>query len=869
MKKLLFILLIAFLQFASFGQIIPTTVSGGVVTISGKGKIGGTKDGAQWRRYKFARSGNFMLAAYFRSLTNSNNSFTGIAFRDETTGLKTDGGLPAVALFYENDTLKAKTKLTQDSKFVDVAVLPNVKSPGWLKIEKNNNTIKFYYSTSAETATTPAYTQMTAVANVFSGWNTITQNFATGNRLGTSSTAVVSNIQFGAVTGDGAVPCANGATFDILSVTANSGNIYDVDFNAANFSSTNVDIKNSAGVSVKNFTSAVTARPLSIDIGTQTSGTYTLTFTGQSCSGVASKTFEVAGLVVNGGGGTTGQNIFVNHTKNVPIETLTGKYSPHLFPQIGTVNSFDAVLGKTYPNWAIAWQAEGANFSTNSRKTYDVGISFMYDQIQGSYGGYGLRCTDYLSFFHPNTSDPTCLKSNGQPYQYSEFTSAIPFEKKAWATYGQANSAIWDAYSLQNAYDEGANASNAIQYGWGDKVNNKVNVGLANADIEVGYELGQDGSNKHLAFLQGMANNSQGYIFSQYSGPLNIVYIDPSNYPTTNNAISGYPAFRLNPDESLRGSNGAVPNQVPYSADWNFSNTLSLTGKSLFDYKNALPCAELSSYSDATFVQGETFVYDNSGNTRVANKFYPNPNTNHVIAAVIHSGEVNKWFVKNKLDNRKIFLQSKITCDRGAIGLNQYNEYGFNITNSSLAGKQFNREYSFDIGGFTAMTGCEWTVWDRNYAGHNLDGYNGVFGIINVLHQRKIFGANSVSFVDLKPRANFLLWQSEISYDNGATFVNDKAHHYLLQRTHIPQRQFVTTDGYWGGFLARPENTENTNCILRVNWNGQNYTYVITADMWETVDYSSRNIALSALPNDKKDYHFFIVKLSGSGGAVQ
>jgi hypothetical protein len=558
----------------------------------------------------------------------------------------------------------------------------------------------------------------------------------------------------------------------------------------------------------------------------------------------------------------TGQTFFSNVIKAVPVETVNSKYSPHLFPTISIVNSIDPILGKTYPNWAVAWQVEGGNFSANNRKTPDVGIPFMYDQFQGFYGGYGTRCVDYLSFYYPNTYDPTCLKSNGQPFQYTEFTSAIPFEKRASATYGQANVSIWNAYTLQNAYDEGINAgSSAIQLGFGDRVNNKSTVGLANADIETGYELGQDGSNKHLAFLQGMASSSLGYVFSQYSSPMNVTFIDPSNYPTTNVNTSGYPTYKLNPDGTNRGSGSPQTNTVPFSNDWNPSNTLSLTGKTILDYKNALPSAELSSYSDATFKQGETFVYNNSGSTRVANKFYPNPNVNHVIASVIHAGEVNKWFIQNKLDNRKVFLQSKITCDRGSVGLNDYNEYGFNITNSSLAGKQFDREYSFDIGGFTAMTGCEWTVWDRNYAGHNLDGYNGVFGVINVLYQRKTFGSTSKSFVDLKPTAKFLLWESEISYDNGVTYVKEKAQDYLLNSTHIPQRQFITPDGYWGGFLARPENTEATSCILRVSYNGQNYTYTVTADMWETVDYAQRNTALSSLPNVNKDYHYFLIKL--------
>jgi len=586
-------------------------------------------------------------------------------------------------------------------------------------------------------------------------------------------------------------------------------------------------------------------------------------------SGATSSAFSNQLVIYDLGTNQTGLNSFVSFTKAVPVEAQVGKYSPHLFPTISVLNSTDAILGKTYPNWAIGWMVEASNFTINSRKLENVGIPFMFDNLTEP---YATRCKDFLSFYYPNTFDPTCLKSNNQPIPYTEFISAIPFERRASGTYGQGNTSIWDAYSVQNAYDEGSNAgSGAIQYGWGDRVNNKVNLGLALADIEVGYEKGQEPLNKHLAFLQGMANASQGYVFSEYSAPLNIVYIDPSNYPITNLSTSTYPSTKLNPDGTNRGSGTAQSNIVPSSNDWNFNNTLTLTGKSISFYKNALPCAEVSSYSDAAFKNGETFVYNTSGNTRVVNKFYPSPNTNHIIAAIIHAGETNKWYVANKLDNRKVFLQSKIVCDRSDIGLTiagTGNEYGLDVTNPSLKEKHFDREYSFGIGAFTAMTGCEWNVWDRNTATQNLDGYNGVFGIINLLNQRKTLGSTAKSFVDLKPTAKFLLWESEISYNNGLTYVKDKAQDYLLDKTKIPQRQFITPDGYWGGFLARPENTENTSCVLRVSYNGQNYTYTVTQNMWDTVDYNYKNTVLSSIPNSAKDYHYFLIKLDGNGGVI-
>ena len=293
-KYLLLFLTLLNIQTLQSQTIEPVTVStDGVVTLKGKGKLGGNKDGAQWRRYKFARTGNFYISGYFRSLTNSSTSFTGLAFRNIPSTRAIDGGNATIGLFVENDTLKAKLKLNDNTRFVDVAVMPNVKLPVRLKLEKNNNSVKFYFSKDAESSLTPVYTLMSSVANAFTGWNDITQNFATGSKLTAAQTAVVSNINFGSVAADGTPSCTNGSSFDVLSVTKTTGTLYNVQFNGANLSSVNINISNSSNTSVRNYTTNVTANPLSIDVGSQSDGGYTLTLTGQSCVGVATKNFTI------------------------------------------------------------------------------------------------------------------------------------------------------------------------------------------------------------------------------------------------------------------------------------------------------------------------------------------------------------------------------------------------------------------------------------------------------------------------------------------------------------------------------------------------------------------------------------------------
>lgn len=974
-KHLLLFLALLNIQPVQSQGIEPVTVtSDGVVTLKGKGKLGGNKDGAQWRRYKFARTGNFYISGYFRSLTNSTSSFTGLAFRNIPTNKVVDGGNATIGLFVENDTLKAKLKLNDNTRFIDVAVLPNVKLPVRLKIEKNNNSIKFYYSKDPENSISPIYTLITSVANAFTGWNDITQNFATGSKLTAAQTAVVSNISFGTVAADGTPSCTNGATFDVISITKTTGNFYNVLFNAANLSSVNINIASATNASVRNYTTNVTANPLSVDVGSQADGGYTLTLTGQSCVGVASKNFTigsptvspaptiassptvpVAGsavtftatgcsgtvnwFVVRGSNttGTLGTNsilsvsspvasdsyyatctigtvisaasnyidvvspvvegggnpvtAFVNYTKLAAFESALGKYNPDAFPTISVVNTADPILSnKLFPNWSISWKVEGLNFSsaTRNNKTPKVGIPFMFDMLPVPYGGYGTRCVDYVYVQNPNTgqvwdSDENCSGSqfnqyfNNSAHTIANFSSALSFQERAGDGGGAGLDRIteWNGISdLSYFYNQGT--IGAERFGLRDWTNGKANIGLSDYDNE-----GTHDDNKSLAILLGLASKSTGYVFDQYANILGAVYIDPSKYPNDfNNPNSTYPAWTQlvngSDGESNSGNAGqcsTCQNNIPTRPFWNPTYKISIpskfTGqKGIVDEPTILPSTEVSCISSATFRQGESYVYNTAGNTRVVNKFGLQANTQHMIARTIFAGETHKWYCVNKLNNRKMILQAKILCDQQQNGLLLSTDYvNTYINNQSLANKHFDREFSFDIGAFVAFTGCEWNIWDRNQQGVNLDGYHGAFGIINLLNQKKTFGNQSVSFVDLKPRAKFLLWTSQISYDGGTTYVQEKANKYVMAPTSIPQRQIITTDGYWSGILTRPENTEgivNGNLItvkLKVTHNGTDYFYTVTPDMWETTDYGYRNTALASLPNDKKDYHYFLIKL--------
>lgn len=711
--------------------------------------------------------------------------------------------------------------------------------------------------------------------------------------------------------------CINGATFAITSVTNFIGTTrYDVVFNASNLRSTTVVVKNSIGSIVNTFTQSITANPMRIDLGVLGSGDYTLQFEGLSCEGTSNAFLFTVSTVAPDGVSPTPvatqvptQSFasFSNVLKTVPTELTNGKYSPQLFPIIETPLDTDTAIGRIYPNWAVAWQAEGKNFSDNSRTTVNVGINFMYDRLPGFYGGYGERCLDYISITNPNTGqdypggiDPVCNKT------INTFTTRIPFQERALSLYGVASTSDrndWIANSTSWVFDKGVEGVSSRNYGWGDRVNGKVNTGLANADIEIGLEQGFVDYPKHLSFLLGMGSASQGYVFSQYSAAINGVGVDLSYYPDDNGNFTALKK-KLDGTNFLDGDGNTVENNIPLSPDWNPTSKITISDKGIIDkgvidFPNVLPCIEISSTSDMTYRHGQTYarkngwkyeyvvrktttpngnpvpntnpqLYDYSGfelsydvnnpiENTVVDKFGMDRNTNHIIADIICYGDVNKWWSVNKLNNRKVILQSKITCDRANLGV--FYDAGF--TNQDLRFKHYDRRYGFIIGGFTALTGCEWQIWDRNTE-ENLDGYHGAFGVINLMNQRKSFGNNiSESYASLKPRLNFLLWNSEISYNNGP-YVRDKANEYILSENKLPQRQAISSDGYWVIFAARPEGIEPTTAKFRVVYGGVTYYHEVTADMWESTSKQDENITLANIPLARKDYYYNIIKLSNT-----
>ena len=216
------------LSSVSFGQTPEiVTYSSGVITLKGKGKLGGNKDGYQFYQYNTAVSGSFYLQAYFRNLTNKTQSYTGLAFRNIGTYLKSDGGVATVMVVYQNDSLKCLIKAGYNQRAVPFLISANIKMPGYIKLAKEGNDAKFYYSNQPETDLIINWVLLGTYQNVFTGWSNITQNFITGGNLATVQTAVVSKRVYG-ILGNGlpvpAVPEGNGGT-GVVSFTNHLKNI--------------------------------------------------------------------------------------------------------------------------------------------------------------------------------------------------------------------------------------------------------------------------------------------------------------------------------------------------------------------------------------------------------------------------------------------------------------------------------------------------------------------------------------------------------------------------------------------------------------------------------------------------------------------
>jgi hypothetical protein len=544
---------------------------------------------------------------------------------------------------------------------------------------------------------------------------------------------------------------------------------------------------------------------------------------------------------------------FTNRLKLVAKETVNGNYSPQSFPI--TAVSLKPYGTQQIAKYPIVWHSQvKENFGDKNRRVEQNGISSAMDHIP-VFGGYMTRGTEWLYANDPNTGQPwTDPVANTTP---PFFTSTVPFQFKAS---GEGSTpAGSNLYNEEQLYDLGNSMVRGSTLGFGDNVGNKVNRAFVTCDDELGLTGGMV---QQLPALIGMADNMVGLVSMIYCGCINVVYPDRSHYPT-DYQNGGYPANRIN----LDGSVTSTPNVVttPMFAAGLTVNIPSrnIANKGINDFANLCESNEISSYASEAFRHGESFAYDNNDPNliRVVNKFGANRNTDHPISKIIYAVEVRKWYLRKNFPNTKMFTLSKILCDRADLGITNYGKFGNYNDNTAHQAKHHDRRGSLGIVGFTAFCGSYLHVWDRNMS-NNIDGYNGALGMIELLNQKKQISQGNLSFVDLFDSFDFKLWTSEISYDNGATWKQEKGVDYIMSQTSIPYRCAVSANGVWAVFLHRNENTELKACKLRMAYNS-GYKYLdITADMWETTNPTLANTVLASIADTDKDYYFNLIDLT-------
>ncbi len=525
---------------------------------------------------------------------------------------------------------------------------------------------------------------------------------------------------------------------------------------------------------------------------------------------------------------------FVNPFIGVPYETELEVFSPEKFPVIGPPTHFDAVVKGELYNWNVIWNVHGKVFKDKKRTIQSVGLTSTPDVNPVFNDGLGTRCVDFIYDFDPDTGKPWPGDRKCSPaYTPSNFTSAIPFKSRNHATYGTAES--WDKFSNSRAFDEGVGASSASMLGEQDKVDGKFNVSWSWADIENNSE---NGGSLVTSFLHGMSSASRGYVFSAYTQIFNTLgYANPHAYPD---------------------DGGNYSKDAPINLSWTPQFKVSLpekgvSNKGLVDDPKIVVGGEVSSYAQSTFYQGEQYDKTGQGQFVTVNKFGPNQNVENTFARLIANLEQQRWYIDNKLDGRKAMIMTKISCDRGNFGLPEGAE-----TNTSLQFKHYDRRHSFMIGLMTFMHKHEWLIWDRNIKNQNLDGYNGVLGVLNLLNQKKKFGQEAYSATDLYPELISDNWETEVSY-NGIDWKNHKGIDIQKDSNVLPCRTAYTKKGFWIVACIRPEKIEPTTVYIRKSISGKTQILRISPDKWQSMNPA---YAMGGnIPDSEKDYFFDIMSI--------
>lgn len=500
--------------------------------------------------------------------------------------------------------------------------------------------------------------------------------------------------------------------------------------------------------------------------------------------------------------------------------------------------------GTTRVNWNVGWDGFGKIFTDNSVKYYNVGITGSKNILSNFYLGSGIRGIDYVLSYNPDTGlswefDPVANAS------WRDFISAIPihFRSVGDANFSYGQEPFFSG-SLESCYDSGGGNSLSQNLGWGDNINGKTRRGLVTADIETNDE---NGSDKHRAYIIGMAEKTTGLVSSLYGGVfLTGGYIvDPE---TGNKKYYNYPQ-----------NDGTYLNTANISQDWKLTTYTSIpsrgvNNKRLMDYDNIIPCNEQSSHFEWFAQQGSHYPLDNSGNYIPVNKFGLHPTVVHPLGCLGTNLEIQSWYCYHVLNKRRNMFLAKTVADRGSlIGRNEFSiDQNGNYRADSIqshSNQEIGRKYAFLFGLLTYMNKIDWFIWDKSMNDNEGSGdtYAGVFAVLKMLTD----SGGIAAYNDMAP----LLWETEYSLD-GITWLKTKAIDWNTSTSEVLPVRSKISNSKWEIAAFRPEGVEPLEFFARVTIGGIVRSIHVTQDMWETTNHTYANTALADIPDANKEYYY-------------
>lgn len=640
-------------------------------------------------------------------------------------------------------------------------------------------------------------------------------------------TIVVSQSAVGAVSCD----VSNTSPFAVSSA------IYDAtdhtltfQFNASNLTAGTWSILNGSTVvgagSIPVPTSSTIVLP---NIPVLTDGSYTFQLVGGSCTGTASKTFTVSGV----GTGGTGLVIYPSYGADVPVDNTANVWNVQLFPDFVCPEYFRTEIQDNAPNFMVVLH------SGVDKRFYQLGASMKNKGITGS--GFTLKnnglvglesvnreveCSEFIYFVNPNDGLPwaggintRCGNSN-----VNDFVTSLAYNKRLRFQSVTSDVSWWDNASETDLKNLGENVAFASYFG-NLNVNGKYEVLYTNFDWEVGYESGTN-PRKGLRFLKSAVRGVRGFVAGMYVNPiLQIGYLTAGMYP---DALGVFGAGLINPLFSVQ--------------------TESYEGEifKLLDEPNFIPLIEISHYEETSFDEGF-----NDG-VRVLTAFGNVANREHYLSRVIGLTEIEYFYMRANGRKDNLGMQAKNVCDRGA-----FSQYSDGSRPDGLPKRSMKhyltRSQALQSTLMTFMSGAyHLNIWDSTLVdAHSLDSYNGIIAALAVLNYKKDFGSGVVkSATDLRPNAEFELWETEVSYDGGTTWVKQKGLDYQSSASNLPVRVARVADKLIV-CACRAYNVEPTACKVRYNKNGFNFVHDITSADFKSCEPNST----------RKDYYFNILKM--------